>query len=115
MLTGNCQKAVASLIRQGDFNTRVTVVPKCDSEVAWHEWFHDVFGNAINELKLYEVECTTYSNEHLTLNKKNIMVKSFTDIINPFWDKMICADGVRLTLTAKDNGSSRSWIVVEDK
>jgi hypothetical protein len=115
MLTGKCSEAIIKLLKEGDFNVRVTVAnplsrftQKSYADGAWKETIRDSIGEGLYcSENYYKVVCTVEDGSfeyHLAGNM----------IVRECWNHIVNANAVRLDITKMPvkNNSTRTWIIV---
>ena len=117
MLKTKFQETFALLIAADDFNVPITIAKDAAQtcrlsqealiEMQWKQYIWKSIGiYSTTEIELHV--------EMQAVNRGNVKVYNAIlaghELINYFWDRIRCADGVRINIT--QNGTQMSWIIV---
>jgi hypothetical protein len=121
MLTGKCQKTVSLLLREDDFNVRITVAQNATAksrfttksliEGIWKEYIRDSVGELLNTDKSdYFTEILIIKDETSKKIEATLTGKQIAQ--NLVLQSVLDADGIRITVI-QANGKQLSWIIVK--
>jgi len=121
MLIGKCQKTVSLLLKEDDFNVRITVatntIPKNRFtqksliDGIWREYIRDSVGELLNTDKVdYLTEILVIKDETPDKFEGTLNGKQIANYL--LLQSVLNADGIRITIT-QANRKQLSWIIVK--
>lgn len=108
MLTRKCQETLGLLLRDDDFNCRVTIAYYTETEGAWKEHLRDSLGQILLSENKYNFKVFTEQDGNVS------WMRYFTkgkNIIGETWDDIKLCNGVRIEIVSRKG--TRSWVIVK--